>query len=66
MKRYKLHIVKSSTNAQKEFRNYKWQVDRNGRPLNQPEDKWNHAVDAVRYVCLNKLATNFRGQYLIS
>jgi len=55
MKRYKLLIHETSVNVQKEFRNYKWQTDKNGRMLNKPRDEWNHAVDAARYVCLNKL-----------
>lgn len=64
MRRYKLHVHEESLNAQKEFRNYKWKVDKNGRMLNEPRDEWNHAVDAVRYVCLNKL-TRKTGQYYV-
>jgi phage terminase large subunit len=55
MRRFKLHIHKKSLNTQKEFRNYKWKTDKNLRVLNQPVDEWNHAIDAVRYVCLNQL-----------
>lgn len=64
MRRYRLHIHVDSLNTQKEFRNYKWQTDRNGRMLNKPIDQWNHAVDAVRYVCLNKLIRK-TGQYFV-
>jgi len=64
MRRYKLHVRDTAVNIQKEFRNYKWQTDRNGRMLNTPRDEWNHAVDAVRYVCLNKL-TRKTGQYYL-
>jgi len=55
MRRHKLYIKSDSLNAQKEFRNYKWKTDRDNRTLPVPEDAWNHAVDAVRYCCLNKL-----------
>jgi len=64
MRRYKLYIHESSLNTQKEFRNYKWKTDKEGRMLNEPRDQWNHAVDAVRYVCLNKLIKK-TGQYFL-
>lgn len=66
MKRHKLHIIKGSLNLIKEIQNYKWITDKNGRMLNQPDPGNDHAMDAVRYVCLNKLATNRRGQYFIA
>jgi len=65
MKRYKLHVHESALDTQKEFRNYKWLTDKNGRILNKPRDEWNHAVDAVRYVCLNKLIRK-TGKYHIA
>lgn len=55
MRRHKLHLKADSMNAQKEFRNYKWKTDRDNRTIPVPEDDWNHCVDSVRYVCLNKL-----------
>jgi phage terminase large subunit len=64
MRRYKLHIKDTALNTQKEFRNYKWKTDKDGRMLNEPRDRDNHAIDAVRYVCLNKL-TRKSGQYYI-
>ena len=63
MKRHKLHVTPRSLNLTKEMRNYKWQVDKNDKQLNQPVDAMNHAVDAVRYVCLNKLLTSRSGKY---
>ena len=65
MRRYKLFITDNSVNLIKEFRNYKWQTDRNARILNIPVDLWNHGVDAVRYVCLNKLIKK-TGKYYVS
>ena len=48
------------------MRNYKWQTDKNGRNINRPVDTFNHAIDAVRYVCLNQLTTSHSGKYYIS
>jgi len=55
MKRYKINITKRSTNLIKEFRNYTWQSDKDGNVINKPIDRFNHGIDAVRYVCLNKI-----------
>jgi phage terminase large subunit len=65
MKRHVLHPTPGSTDLIRELRNYRWQTDKNDKPLNQPIDAHNHALDAVRYVCLNKLARNNHGRYLI-
>lgn len=45
----KIKVTKSSINLIKEYRNYRWKLDRDGKPLNTPEDVWNHALDAIRY-----------------
>ena len=66
MKRHKIYVLRESTNAEKEFRNYKWEVDRNGKTLSKPVDKNNHIIDAVRYVCINRLGQNYTGKYYIS
>mgnify|MGYP003110020486 FL=1 len=66
MKRHKLNITKRSVNAIKEFRNYKWIKDKNNEITNKPIDAFNHAIDAVRYVCLNKLMVSYSGKYYIS
>ncbi len=56
IKNYAINITKRSTNLRKEFMNYKWRVDRNtGNPMNEPIDYFNHAIDAFRYVILNRL-----------
>ncbi len=53
--RYRLHITKSSLNLIKEARNYKYKRDIDGNPLNEPIGYFNHAIDALRYACLNYL-----------
>lgn len=55
LNRYAKHITARSTNLITEYRNYRWQVDEFGEPSNTPIDRYNHGVDAQRYVCLNKL-----------
>ena len=55
MKSYKIHIMASAVNMQKEQRSYKWKVDKNGDAQNVPIDKFNHLWDAVRYGCIMEL-----------
>lgn len=66
LKRYKLNITSSSTNLLKEIRSYKWAEDKEGNQVNKPVDFLNHAIDAIRYVALNKLSENTQGWYVIS
>ena len=66
MKRHKLHASKRSTNLHKELTNYQWETDRNNRQLNKPRDLHNHAIDAVRYVCINRIGTPYSGKYFIT
>ena len=50
MKRHKVYITERSLNFIKEWRNYTWRQDKNGKWLNEPVDKDNHGIDATRYV----------------
>lgn len=52
---FKLNVTKYSVNLIKELRNYKWVTDNDGKPTSQPIDSYNHAIDAIRYVALNRL-----------
>jgi phage terminase large subunit len=64
LKRYKLNITQRSVNLRKELNAYRWKVDRTTNlTLNQPVDIDNHAVDALRYLALNKLAQKNSGKY---
>lgn len=49
MKQYKINITKSSVNLIKEFRNYRWKQDKDGKSMNVPIDIYNHGIDATRY-----------------
>jgi len=49
IKRYDVVITDCSLEAVKEWRNYKWKMTPDGKPLNIPMDMWNHCVDPTRY-----------------
>ena len=66
LKRKRIHVTKQSINLIKELNNYKWITDKNGNKLNKPVDAFNHALDAVRYVALNKMKVDNQGRYNIS
>lgn len=55
MLEYRIKITKRSLNAIKEFKNYTYQQDKEGKWLNTPIDAYNHLIDGVRYVCLSEL-----------
>ena len=55
MQQYKIHITRRSLNLRKEFNNYTWRQDKEGKWLNEPIDMWNHGIDAIRYICLQKI-----------
>jgi phage terminase large subunit len=66
LKRHYIHIV-SSPNIVKEFNSYKYKTDKDGKILGVPEDKNNHALDAVRYCVEMELNPNKinKGKYAI-
>ena len=68
MHQHKLHILKSSVNIVREFSEYVWTVDKNGNFENIPVDYSNHAIDAIRYVCMEQLNQKKiqAGKYAIS
>ena len=45
----RIFITKRSTNLLKEYRNYLWKIDKDGKIVNTPEDIWNDCMDAIRY-----------------
>jgi phage terminase large subunit len=44
-----ISVTKRSVNIIKEYRNYVWITDRDGKILNEPLDIYNHAMDGGRY-----------------
>lgn len=66
----RISVSKHSTNIIKEYRNYLWQVDKNGKIINEPEHAFSHSMDSIRYgfqslldhlpeLARNKLADQF-------
>jgi len=45
----KLHITRRSVSLQAELENYCWRENREGKPMPEPIDDYNHAIDAIRY-----------------
>lgn len=55
MMEFKLCITRRSINIIKEFKNYTYLQNKDGKWLNQPIDAYNHGIDAVRYYVLGML-----------
>ncbi len=45
----RISVTKQSLNLLKEYRNYLWQTDKDGKIINEPEVIFNHCMDAIRY-----------------
>lgn len=45
----RVSITKRSLNVLKEYRNYLWMTDKDGKIINEPSPIFNHAMDAIRY-----------------
>ena len=66
MQGWKFFVTKDSLNLIEELRNYTWAKDKDGNLLNQPIDKFNHSLDALRYALWTKYGQNAgQGQYSI-
>ena len=50
-----IFVTERSYNLRTEFRKYVWDTDKDGNYINQPIDKYNHGIDAVRYYVLGQL-----------
>ena len=53
VKQYRIKVYSdelyNSSNIVSELHKYKWREDKNGEPMEEPIDKFNHALDAARY-----------------
>jgi phage terminase large subunit len=45
----RISLTKRSANVIKEYRNYLWETDKDGKILNEPEHQWSHSMDAGGY-----------------
>ena len=62
MLEYKIKITKRSVNVIKEFKNYTYTQDKDGRWTNVPIDDFDNAIDAVRYIILAKVLGKIKPQ----
>jgi len=45
----RVSVTKRSINVIREYRNYLWETDKEGKILNKPEHQFSHSMDAIRY-----------------
>lgn len=45
----RISVTKRSVNILREYRNYLWKTDKDGKILNEPEHQFSHSMDAIRY-----------------
>ena len=45
----RISVTKHSINVIKEYKNYLWKTDKDGKVINIPESGWDHQCDAIRY-----------------
>lgn len=54
LKEMTVYVTEDSTELWKEFREYKWALDKNKMPTDDPEDAYNHLIDPMRYVIASR------------
>jgi phage terminase large subunit len=62
MQEYDLLILRKSTNLIEEFENYSWARDKHGITTNNPQDNFNHGIDATRYLFMEMISKT-RGSF---
>lgn len=55
MQEMKIFVTARSTETIREFKNYTYRQDKEGKWLNQPIDAFNHSLDCIRYVCMETI-----------
>lgn len=54
LKDYEVYVTEESVNLWNEYREYRWALDRNKNPTDEPEDHHNHLIDPTRYIIMSK------------
>lgn len=60
----RIFITKRSVNLIKEYRNYLWETDKDGKILNKPEHTYSHSMDAIRYAITSMKKTRTGPAYV--
>lgn len=55
----RISVTKRSVNIIREYRNYLWKTDRDGKILNEPEHQFSHSMDAIRYALESNKPVDF-------
>lgn len=64
VKKYQVYYTEDSADLINESQEYKWHLDRNKMPTDEPEDKHNHLMDAIRYAMDDvKVGTSSSGSW---
>lgn len=68
LQNYKIHITKRSQNIINEMYGYEYTTDKYGYVTDIPQDGFDHACDALRYVAMEKLSIKQqqKGKYTLS
>jgi phage terminase large subunit len=61
-----ISVTKQSVNVIKEYRNYFWVIDKDGRVLNEPSPLFNHSMDAFSYALSSLVPSIRRKEYVDS
>lgn len=60
VKRFRLHLISSGIDTIRDYKNYKWKVDKNGKHLDKPVHAFSHAPDRDRYAIFSHWGKEFR------
>lgn len=55
----RISVTKRSVNIIKEYRNFLWKTDKNGKILNEPEHEFKHSMDAIAYALESNKPSDF-------
>lgn len=58
----RMSVTKRSVNVIREYRNYMWLTDKDGKILNEPDHTFSHSMDAIRYAMESANRTEHEGQ----
>jgi phage terminase large subunit len=54
LKGMEVYVTEDSRNVWEEYANYKWALDKNKNPTDEPIDDWNHCADSIRMCVMAK------------
>jgi len=60
----KISVTKQSVNIIKEYRNYVWITDKDGKIINEPDHLFSHSMDAIRYAIVSMKNPDHLGAHI--